>query len=1551
LGAVACTNAVPEISSESSQGADIQVLDPVSQAAITSKVLEGLPSETIQGSCSTNVNQFFLKSKETGNKWISVSQIPGSHDLDCGDGNFSISWSTSSGPLAMDLNSGFATDLVIRGVTLTNKASDWPMKLEYFGVTPVLIQEYAVSSVHEGVINSVNLRLSKMTTETVQFDYELIDVLTGEVVSTSVASVGGSSSSFAPSTMGSQNFNISTVDMPGSVCDDKVLRLRIKNLVGAKLGTQNSFSINDGRPSVSLKLNGPSTNYQFSEGLSQPSFPIELSANCQLPIRIPMSAVSTTPTFNPFSDVVSSISFGQIFVVTIPPNSGTLYEWSLPIQIIDDAVDEPSESINWSFAGTIENATIGSNVFLSSEIVDNDIDPTMTLTQVAQYKENDLYLLIQASLDRPTEKIATPSFLASVGGPAPQATTPGDFTATVNFYDVNASTLGLSRQSFYIYANLVDDDVWEADTKYFIVATSVDPSNYGFQSSSGPLQLVAQISENELPPTLSLVAPTAILSGGPINMKFELSGKIDTDIVINYRYLNSDLGALTPILDSELSCGATCFSSTSDISIGAGTLTGSFVVNSSVISTNKAFAIKAENVSGVSRAVGLMPQPASRIVEVLPFTADAFSITGVGRGGLDVIYDDVLNYFNEDEIPSTSDDTITITWTVSAGASSYNIEVVDLNSEGVCEMLVGVAVTTATLGNCVFSKGGTYRVRVSTNTSVLASNNDFSFYVNRPPSVGRTQFFMKADNVFRSIAIQGGGASLQATDPDSDLVSFKTAFIPEIISPIVSVQVGTLLGNSLQIRSFLVSDGPVMIPERSQLLVKIVDSRGYEKSVNLDFIGMIENSTWVGGGGNSNYDNPANWCGTVKTDLTGCNSPAFAPMGWDGGSIFFNGQLIDTPANKNATVNIPVSHTGNINIVVKSATLTIAQSLQTSNVVILGSGIVDVQAAEVSFGTVRVEGAAGATAQFLGAITGLVRLSHLSLKDDNSTFIPRSGTISFESTSAYSVGGVSKDSGVASIDFGKVRLRLGSQGSYVWNPWYNNAVSHLLVRINGELSIEGHSNISLSGNINAYGDIVADQVGTSFSSNGKIVYRGTTPKNIRAQTSGGFATFTRLQIAANAPLTQSNSDDRILILREFTHDQDSNNPIVTLHRLWLMSPRDSETVEVSPNTKSNVSYKTVVLVGPELDIPGIERTSGNFMKRFSVINRNFNVEDLQLNVLGSCAIQGTHRIQFSRDLLVASDGCQRSTLPLTYVGTSTRNIDKVSSTSPLSPAIPNLEIQGSGTLRLRTDVTLTQSLKAPSTPQLDFLSDQKIVSILPQGNSGFVHDMNGSLKVFNLRIGNSSAVPFTVSSSHALAGFWVKGSLELGPDVGSQLVFSFPSNANIIQMNNDSDQRMRLKNLINSTVPWGMKFEGSGDIQVLAQAADFENFNVIDASTGGVFNLLGTLNLEKWNQVQTEFQKQVKVVGTTGYGGLLSSLVMQQAPFCTAPVTIFEVTTSGDIEPANYRDYASLFSQGAEVDPPTGPPSGIGFPSASPCRAKRTHSASSIPEFPPLSPF
>lgn len=1115
LFGAACTEVIPNISVNGSLSGGIWIRDPITQTAQNLWILtKETDIETLKGYCRPEVSRLAVKASQTANEWIDVMSFAPSSEIRCAEeGTFTLRLPTSSGPFAFSSENDFESPLQIRGITSNKQASDWLIQMSYDADLPVLIVHSEANVIQAPGTVVFKYRLSRESSAALNWQILIHDYQTQDP-SRFILSYPSSVSVAANAT--TDQMITLPLSNPTGVCNDETLILKTTELSGARISAEPAVRIIDERPSVSLSSG---TLLEVAENLGTFRFEVLISEACQYPLKVGYT-ISEAPgqRFPTLGSDYSTLIPGNTFVADIP-SSRTSFEVFSPMTVINDSIDEPEEfmslSLNWAQDTDSFFLAISSPHNRSVVIVDDDASPLLNLSLPSSVSEIDGQFLAEFSIDRPTEKMMEFDFAIETGD-SPSVQIDSDIR-----FGVNGSAYFPPLQTVVrVPITVMDDDLFEPLEENFRISVLAAEMVAQGVANSSHLMTASKIIDNEPTPALTIIGPTDLIEGDSASSyRLRSSVKIQEDVVISLTpfFGTADLSDLigTPPTSLTLSAG---FNDSLDFQMQA-------LKESSGSESTEVFSLRAE--MNLVRG-GLIQSPLTQfsIFDVAAgATLTPFSITGVTGSGPtpDLIADHTLNYF-----PNLT--SFQISWTASVGAETYDVEIRRTNDDSlVLGTTIPSASTSLTTGlplsfNNLIA-GERYRVLVTANhadgtTTLAATNMGFEFLVNRPPSLSRTEVHTAmGSSVTLALSPMGTTPHLGALDLDSDPISITNATVNSFAPHQVAWTNGTLQISGGWSDTF---EGPGV----SQIEISFKDARGWEVQQMLVVRSYIENSTWTGIA-SSFWSNPANWCGAVKADLSGCHPATMAPTNWNMGTVYINGEisLFDT-----IDIDTNVILNGEAELRVQNAVINVNTSASLARLDLRKSSEFNGGSQALTVGELKLGGSSEAEKSVFNSTSNILRLRSLNRTAVAQNFVefnPNNGTVHFGPW------------------LGK------SQGDFNWGPtltlhnlsydfetqYYHqnlNSASEIIVlnqfRMNTSEATRLDVPVRFEGN-----NLFAGPHAPSDESEGTVLLSGQS-YTISPLTVNGTAALHKLVIQDNATLSLGNgSSSRLVITRSLQH--------------------------------------------------------------------------------------------------------------------------------------------------------------------------------------------------------------------------------------------------------------------------------------------------------------------------------------------------------------------------------------------------------------------------------
>lgn len=291
------------------------------------------------------------------------------------------------------------------------------------------------------------------------------------------------------------------------------LNLGQANNAGILDGTATGTIVDDDDP-PDITINNPVVDE--SNGLI--TFTVSLSAASSFPVAVNYTTLGITATAgNDFTAKSGTLN------IPAGDSSGLI-----TVTILEDALDEDDELFALNLSGAT-NATILDNQGLG-QITDNDPLPTLTIADVTD-NEAVGSMAFTVTLSPVSGRAVTVVYSTTNG----TATDGSDFTGANNTLTIPAGTT-----TAFISINIINDASFEAAEMLNVNLSS--PTNVIL----GDTQAVGSITDNDPPPTISVIGNTVNEAAGTMPITISLSAVSNFDVLLSYSSTN---GTATEGLD------------------------------------------------------------------------------------------------------------------------------------------------------------------------------------------------------------------------------------------------------------------------------------------------------------------------------------------------------------------------------------------------------------------------------------------------------------------------------------------------------------------------------------------------------------------------------------------------------------------------------------------------------------------------------------------------------------------------------------------------------------------------------------------------------------------------------------------------------------------------------------------------------------------------------------------------------------------------------------------------------------------------------------------
>ncbi len=427
----------------------------------------------------------------------------------------------------------------------------------------------------------------------------------------------------------------------------------------------------------------------------------------------------------------------------------------------------------------------------------------------------------------------------------------------------------------------IEDLVFKGSQSLQILLTPKDSSLV-----AEPNTLTLNISDNDLPTiTITSTSQTVSENVGTVTLAAQINAVSSSTVTVPITYSGS----------ATVGLGADLTMSSTSIIIPAGQTQGTIIltINDDAV---------VESTESITFTLGtpinaVLGSTTSYTLTILDNDVGVFSISGI-TGGADVTADGFL----------ATGVLATVNWATSAGASSYDVTIYAANGTTVvCPTQNVFGVTIYNFSACTLTGGVSYKASVIAKIGGLtqaASNDLFSFYVNRPPIAGN-------DGPIRIISGSGVVTLQVVTASDSATRGTVADSDPDFGDTLAITAVTQGAGGTVTFTSSTVSYTPSTTPAYTGVdtfTYTLSDNHGATATGTVTIHNMTT-YTWTGKA-SANWNVNGNWCGTISNNqcvgTTGYpNSTATAAM-----VGIFDGTCSATGHTCDATLNVAISAYG-----------------------------------------------------------------------------------------------------------------------------------------------------------------------------------------------------------------------------------------------------------------------------------------------------------------------------------------------------------------------------------------------------------------------------------------------------------------------------------------------------------------------------------------------------------------------------------------------------------------------------------------------------------------
>lgn len=583
----------------------------------------------------------------------------------------------------------------------------------------------------------------------------------------------------------------------------------------------------------------------------------------------------------------------------------------------------------------------------------------------------------------------------------------------------------------------------------------------------------------------------------------------------------------------------------------------------------------------------------------------AFTITGI-TGAADSTVD---SYLLDGNIATTN-------WNASSDANSLSYDVTIYQNDGTtvqcATQSAASPATSFSFSGCALTYKQTYKLKVvakdaATNTTA-ATGGLFAFYVNHSPSATNDTIYLAKNAGATTISVLAND-----TDADFDALTISTVTgngAPSATS-VTTANSGSVTNNGTDV-SYTPATGFTGVDAFSYA---ISDGHGGTSSATVT-IKVMTPFTWTGAGGNSNWNQSGNWCGSL---VAGVCAGGPAPGASD--TAIFDGTC---SSNCSATINASIDIGG----------------------LALNSGYAGTVTQGAGFSvTVETGGYSQAAGTFVGGSSAMTDNGNFTMT--GGTFTSTSGTFtvspSFSAdTTIFSIGaGATFNASTGNIAFAPsiyVPCGYGKMGTIDFSgaSMSLNDVTISPVRACGQvhsiavntgktLVVNGnltHSTGSLYGNLNLKGNLIvnADAVGGT----GVITMNSSTGQTY----SGAGGTTANLVISNSAGVTEA-AGSTGLNIGSFTLTQGSFTAPVSTFKVAPFITANSTIFSIASGTTFNLPATTNVTFAP--DGPSCARVNNGTI---DFPGSSLNLNDVTIASIYGCSQAETVTVNTGKTLVV-----------------------------------------------------------------------------------------------------------------------------------------------------------------------------------------------------------------------------------------------------------------------------------------------------------------------------
>ena len=284
------------------------------------------------------------------------------------------------------------------------------------------------------------------------------------------------------------------------------------------VATERVDLIDNDVPSVTVSY--ASENYQATEGGSSATVTVNLSAQPERSVTVPISASGGGGALSvDYKLSASSVTF-----------STTQTSRTFTVTANDDSVDDDSEWVSLSFGALPDGVTEGSIATERVDLIDDEPDPTVTLAlSHASIPESGGASTVTASLSHASSAATTVTVSASPVAPAKA----GDFTQSGTTLTIAAGATDSSGSvTITGDGNAIDED----DRQVTVSARASNPQGV----VGDPAEVILTIEDDDDPPTVSLSSSSVAVDedAGSVSLTASLSEASGKQVIVVYATAN-----------------------------------------------------------------------------------------------------------------------------------------------------------------------------------------------------------------------------------------------------------------------------------------------------------------------------------------------------------------------------------------------------------------------------------------------------------------------------------------------------------------------------------------------------------------------------------------------------------------------------------------------------------------------------------------------------------------------------------------------------------------------------------------------------------------------------------------------------------------------------------------------------------------------------------------------------------------------------------------------------------------------------------------------------